>query len=87
MVYRDSRAAHVHDDLAGALHDVRVVERALVALDPSRAGLGDSVIFCPFPTRARRARRRLRSRSSVGARARRSLARLTGRSVGRSVRP
>lgn len=77
-------ATHVHNDLAGALHDVGVVER--LSLNPSRAGLGDSVIFCPFPTRAGRARR-LAPRPSVSARARRRLTRLTRRSVGRSVRP
>lgn len=80
-------AAHVHNDLAGALHDVGVVERALVALslDPSRAGLGNSVIFCPFPTRASRAWR-LAPRFSVRGGAPWRLARLAGRSVRRSVR-
>lgn len=70
----------VHDDLAGALHDVGVVQRAL----PPRASLGDPVIFCPFPTRAGRVCC-LCPRFSIGVGPRRSLARLTARSVGRSV--
>lgn len=47
--------AHVHNDLAGPLHNVGVVEG--LALDPSRSGLGDSVIFRPLPTHTRRASR------------------------------
>lgn len=80
--------ADVHDDEAGPLHDVGVVERALVSLslDPSRARLGDSVIFCPFPTHARSAWR-LIPRLRIGVRSRRGrLASFTRRSIWCSFR-
>lgn len=46
-------ASHVHNDLAGPLHNVGVVKRSLVSLplDSSRASLGDSIIFVPFAPR------------------------------------
>lgn len=72
--------AHVHDDLAGALHDVAVVE-ALVALRPPRARLGDSVMFCPFA--AVPSSGRVGAGLTIAGAAR--LARLTGGSVARSV--
>lgn len=44
----------VHDDLAGALHHVGIVEGALVALaiDSAHARLRYSVMLPPFPTHA-----------------------------------
>lgn len=48
----------VHDDLAGTLHHVGIVEGALVALaiDSAHARLGNPVMLPPFPTHARPSR-------------------------------
>lgn len=45
----------VHDDLAGALHHVGIIEVALVALaiDSPHARLRNPVMLPPFPTHAR----------------------------------
>lgn len=49
-----SASGDVHDDLAGALHHVGIVEGALVALavDAPHARLRDPVMLPPFPTHA-----------------------------------
>lgn len=76
------RHGDVHNDLAGALHDVGIVE-ALVALtvEPARARLGDPVMFSPFLVGARV--RRVRALSVE--RPRRRVSRSSRRSVRRSV--
>lgn len=78
-------AMHVHNDLAGALHNVRVVE-SFLSLDATRSSLGDSVILCPFPTDPRRASR-LCPLLTIAEGPSRSLARFTCRSVWRSTNP
>lgn len=76
---------HVHNDLAGALHNVRVVE-SFLSLDATRSSLGDSVTFCPFPTDPRRASR-LCPLLTIAQRPSWRLARFTRRSVWRSTNP
>lgn len=77
-------ASHVHNDLAGPLHNVGVVKRSLVSLplDSSRASLGDSIIFCPFRTETRGGGQVGALTIVVGST--RRLATLSGRSMRRS---